>query len=264
MMICPYGAPRRDPANPCVGTKCDRCADFGDLACVSACTTGAFRCGDDEALVDCLSRPEPIGRSLAVIGLCVALPAAGLLVGFQGPKAWLERHGHLVGIMAGVLMGLSLLLPLLGRWLWGRVRRAVWTRLHIVTGVASIALAMAHARGRLGVNVQTLALYLAAAVLLTGVAYRYVRPIGLQLLALLEREAIRAGSAARANTDGDAIWDPARALAARSAESARRWSGLLRRADWVLAVARVFHVAFTITLAGFVLAHLLVMAAIGA
>jgi hypothetical protein len=213
--------------------------------------------GTDEELAAALARPHGATGVVIRPALCVGLPCAGLLGGFAAAGA-LEHASHAVGIAAGAALALSLLLPLLGRLCSPLVRRAGWTRLHVLTGVLAAVAALVHATGRFRLNAQTLAALSLCGLAVTGAAYRYVRPVWLVLLSQF---------AGQVSPVPDGASDPAHprmvagALRSRSAAIWVRW---MRRVDGLLAGCRVLHVVWAIITAGLVLAHVVIMMWVGA
>jgi hypothetical protein len=244
-----------------VSTKCDRCASHGGPACVAACTTGALRQAESQNLTG----PVAAGgaaRPFALLALFAALPLLGLAAGMLAPPDATALN-HQVGKTAATLVLAAFVLPLVGRPAWGRVRRARWTLLHAWAGAVAAAVALAHSAGRFGLNIQTagaLALYL---MVLTGAAYRYLRPPLLLLSALFERHA---HAAPEPSFDGMALESAGVLHASYQADArrARAWAALMGRLDRLTAACRPAHIVLAILALGLIVAHAVVMTIVGA
>lgn len=260
IMACPYAAVRRDLRWRAASVRCDRCGEYLRMACVSACPTGAMRCGDDAALRGDLARAGGLGGPLAAALICVALPLIGLIVGLlQTP--WIVAHSHEFGIAAGGLMGVSLVGPMVGRLLSAMVRRSFWGLLHVWTGTCGAALAMVHTGGRFGANAQTAAAFMILALVIAAAAYRYLRP----LVLIWEAMFYRAASAEFHQGDAEASRRSSNVEAVAAGASQARASRVsLGRVAAELAACKTLHVALAIIATGFVAAHVIIMLSIGA
>ena len=260
---CPHGAVRQDLRLRPLSVRCDRCIDYRDMACVSACPTGAMRTGDDETLKRDIHNADSVAAPLVTAGVCVALPAAGLVVGFVDPGG-LHDYAHVLGIAAGVLMALSLLLPIVGRILAPLTGRALWVKVHVAAGVLAAMLAMMHAGGRFDLNAQSAAAVLVLVLVVTAVAYRYLRPLALMAEAVFLRRAA-VGLPADNKQSADPGGEPLNVEAmGASVRQARAWCRFFYRAANVLALSRSIHLIIAILTAGLVLAHAIIMTLIGA
>lgn len=255
IMACPHAAVHRDLRGVPVSAKCDRCSAFRAPACASACTTGALRHGDAGRLSRRLAGSGGLAAPLVVAGFYLVLPAAGLAAGLLS-GAWARQHNHAIGIAAGGLAGASFVLPLLGHFFWGLLRRAAWTRAHMVLGGLAAGLTMVHSIGRFGANAQTLAALSTFGLVLTGIAYRYVQP----LVHLLASVVARHGEPA-AHSGGDSL---RRAVGAAAARRATSWAKWIERARAMLAACRTVHIVWAIVTIGLIVAHVLIMTVVGA
>jgi len=246
IMACPFAAVRRDLRGRPLSARCDRCEGFHGPACVAACPTLALQRGAESAFDKAARRPEGMSVRVLAALVCLILPVAGLVAAHSA-----QGHGHAVGIAAGGAMAAAFLLPLLG-WLSSSiVRRGVWVRLHLWAVVVAATAASVHAQGKLPYSIQSFALMALYAIVLTGVAYLYVRP----LLLMLESASMR-----RARTPGD----HPRLLALDAA--ARRGRARLRRIRLFLRLldaCKVVHIVLAVLAVGLVAAHVLVMTVIG-
>lgn len=257
IMVCPYLALRQDERDKPVSTKCDRCEEFGGPACVGSCMTGAMRCGDDAVMGLDLARGDIWITSLVRAAVCLFAVLAALMVGCRAPD-WLAARYHALGVAAGCLMALTFVLPFVGRRLWRFAKQSVWTRAHMTIGVLATAGAMMHAIGRFGSNVQTFGATALGLLVVTGVAYRYLRPLSLMLAALLHRQA--------AFMDHEGTWEGAddgshsRLQATVAAgRAAQAWAKATQRLDAVLESLRTAHVVLAVAAAGLIIAHVVVM-----
>jgi len=259
IMACPYGAVRRDVRARPTTVRCDRCASYRRMACVSACPTRAMQGGRDEALRGDLARAvvlhAPLVRALA----CVVVPLIGLLVGLLD-LPWIMQNRHAVGIAAGGLMVLSLLLPFAGMAMRGIMRRSFWSSLHVWAGTLAAAAALAHTGGRFGANAQTLAALLILVLVAAGGAYRYLRPLVLIWQAVFYRDA--AGQSSHNKTATPQA--PSVEAMAAGAAQARAWRASLGRLAAVLAACKTLHIVLAVAATGLVLAHVISRLLIGA
>ncbi len=225
IMACPFGAVRRDLREGPVSARCDRCAGHDGPACVAACTTGALR---HTPAMEAPGQAGGAARPLARLLLCAVVPLLGLALGALVPQS--AALNHQVGKTAAVLVLAAFVLPLVGRPLWGRVRRARWTRLHVAVGVAAAAVALAHTAARFGLNVQTAAALALYVMVLSGATYLYLRPPLLLFGALFRRHAHAADRPAGAGQP----MERAELLHATREADARRadaWAALTARMD---------------------------------
>lgn len=257
ILACPYAAVTRDERGRPVSAKCGRCAGYRRPACEAACPSGALRVGTDEELAAALARPHGVIAVVARVALCVALPAAGLVGGFAAAEV-LKHASHAVGIAAGVAVTLSLVLPLLGRLCSPLVRRAGWTRLHLLTGVVATTAALVHTTGKFGFNAQSLAALSLCGLAVTGTAYRYLRPVWLVLLSQF------ASQVSPAPDEPNGPVHPRVAASALRSQSAAAWVRWMRRVDGLLAGCRVLHIVWAIITVSLVLAHVVIMTWVGA
>ena len=260
IMACPYGAVRRDLGTRPTTVRCDRCVDYRRMGCVSACPTGAMRAGGSASLRADTARTEKLGTPLTKAAVCIALPVTGLLVGLVDVP-WISENRHALGIAGGGLMAVSLVLPLIGMALRSVMRRSFWSSLHIWTGSTAATLALVHAGGRLGANVQTLAAFLILSLVVAATAYRYLRPLVKTWEAILHRGAWVVSS--RDDT-GAPRRDPSVEAMVAGASQARARQASLGRLAGLLASCKTLHVVLAIAATGLVLAHVVIRVTIGA
>ena len=260
IMACPFGAVRRDLRDGPVSARCDRCAEHDGPACVAACTTGALRHVPAQQLP---ARAEAAGTARPFVRflLCAALPLLGLALGMLLPQG--AALNHQVGKTAATLVLAAFVLPLAGRPVWGRMRRARWTRLHVAAGVSAAAVALAHTAGRLGLNIQTAAALTLYAMVLVGATYLYLRPPLLLVRALLQRHTQAADGP---TGPGQPLERPDVLRATREADArrARSWAALTARLDRLTAACRPAHIVLAILALGFIIAHAVIMVIVGA
>ncbi len=154
-------------------------------------------------------------------------------------------------------------LPLFGRLMWGRVRRARWTGLHVAVGVPTTAAALAHTAARLGPNIQTAAALALYAMVLAGATYLYLRPPLLLVGALFRRQVHAADEPAGAGEplERTEVLGAARRADARRADG---WAALAGRLDRLSRACRPAHIVLAILALGFIVAHAVVMIIVGA